>query len=160
MAGQFESLLEPFIIILTVPMALIGVIWSLFITGTTISVTSLIGVVLLAGIVVNNGIVLIDYANRLRAEGMDIINAIVTSGVTRFRPILMTALTTILALAPLALGLGEGSEMWAPMAISVMGGLTVATALTLFVIPCLYVVLGSHKRFAKYARNFQSGDEK
>ncbi len=159
MAGQFESLLEPFIIILTIPMALIGVIWTLFITGTTISVTSLIGIVLLAGIVVNNGIVLIDYANRLRADGMDIVNAIVTSGVTRFRPILMTALTTILALAPLALGLGEGSEMWAPMAISVMGGLTVATALTLFLVPCLYVVLGSHKRFAKYARKFKTDDK-
>jgi len=155
MAGQFESLLEPFIIILTVPMALIGVVWTLLLTGTTISVTSLIGMVLLAGIVVNNGIVFIDYANRMRSEGLDVYEAIIKSGTTRFRPILMTALTTILALTPLALALGEGSEMWAPMAKSVMGGLTVATVLTLFVIPCLYVVFGTHKRFARFSKKFE-----
>jgi len=148
MASQFESLLEPFIIIFTVPMAIIGVIIGLFITGTPLSVMSLIGVLMLAGIVVNNGIVMVDYANQtLCRKKTSLEDAIVEASTTRLRPILMTALTTILAMTPLALGIGEGAESWAPMAITVIFGLAAATVLTLIVEPCVYVVLG--KRIAK-----------
>ncbi|MCK5133908.1 MAG: efflux RND transporter permease subunit [Candidatus Sabulitectum sp.] len=148
MASQFESLLEPFIIIFTVPMAIIGVLIGLFITGTPLSVMSLIGVLMLAGIVVNNGIVMIDYANQvLRRKKTNLEDAIVEAATTRLRPILMTALTTMLAMTPLALGIGEGAETWAPMAITVIFGLAAATILTLIVEPCIYVVMGS--RIAK-----------
>ncbi len=143
MASQFESLLEPFIIIFTVPMAIIGVLVGLFITGTPISVMSLIGVLMLAGIVVNNGIVMVDYANQvLRRKKNNLEEAIVEAATTRLRPILMTALTTMLAMTPLALGIGEGAETWAPMAITVIFGLAAATVLTLLVEPCIYVVMG------------------
>ncbi len=143
MASQFESLLEPFIIIIEVPLALIGVIWTLFLTGTNMGLTALVGLLMLAGIVVNNGIVFIDYANQLkRKQGMSGAEAIVQAARKRMRPILMTAITTILALMPLALGATESSVMWAPMARTVAGGLAVATLLTLIVLPCLYVKLG------------------
>ena len=142
MASQFESLLEPFIIIVEVPLAMIGVIWTLFLTGTTMGLTALVGLLMLAGIVVNNGIVFVDYANQLRRkEGMSSRDAIVMAGRKRMRPILMTAITTILALMPLAIGATESSVMWAPMARTVAGGLAVATVLTLVVLPCLYVKL-------------------
>ena len=154
MAGQFESFLEPFIIIFTIPLALIGVVLSLLVTGTTLSVMSLVGVLMLAGIVVNNGIVMIDYANQLRRGGQQLEEAIVEASTTRMRPILMTALTTILAMVPLALEIGEGAESWSPMAISVIGGLTIATLLTLVVEPCIYVVLGRYKAF----RSRHNGD--
>lgn len=148
MASQFESLLEPFIIIFTVPMAIIGVLAGLFITGTPLSVMSLIGVLMLGGIVVNNGIVMVDYANQvLRKNRSGLEDAIVEAATTRLRPILMTALTTMLAMTPLALGIGEGAETWAPMATTVIFGLAAATTLTLVVEPCIYVVLG--KRIAK-----------
>ncbi|MBU0486387.1 MAG: efflux RND transporter permease subunit, partial [Bacteroidetes bacterium] len=140
MASQFESLLDPFIIIFTVPLAIIGAIWGLFLTGTTMSVTSLIGMVLLVGIVVNNGIVLIDYINQLREKhGHDLWVAILIGGKRRMRPILMTALTTILAMFPIALELGSGAELWVGMARAVIGGLTLATVLTLIVIPIIYL---------------------
>jgi len=142
MASQFESLLEPFIIIVEVPLAMIGVIWTLFLTGTTMGLTALVGLLMLAGIVVNNGIVFIDYANQLRRkEGLSPRDAIILAGRKRLRPILMTAITTILALMPLAVGATESSVMWAPMARTVAGGLAVATLLTLIVLPCLYVKL-------------------
>ncbi|PIE52240.1 acriflavin resistance protein [Candidatus Fermentibacteria bacterium] len=148
MASQFESLLEPFIIFFTVPMALIGVVLGLFITGTPVSVMSLIGVLMLAGIVVNNGIVMIDYANQiLRKEKTTLKDSIIRSSTTRLRPILMTALTTMLAMVPLAMGIGEGAESWAPMAVTVIFGLAAATVLTLIVEPCIYIVLGN--RIAK-----------
>jgi len=148
MASQFESLLEPFIIIFTVPMAIIGVLVGLFITGTPLSVMSLIGVLMLAGIVVNNGIVMVDYANQvLRRKRTSLEEAMVEAATTRLRPILMTALTTMLAMTPLALGIGEGAETWAPMAVTVIFGLAAATVLTLIVEPCIYVVMG--KRIAK-----------
>lgn len=148
MASQFESLLEPFIIIFTVPMAMIGVVLGLMATGTPLSVMSLIGVLMLAGIVVNNGIVMIDYANQtLCRKKTTLEDAIVEASTTRLRPILMTALTTMLAMVPLALGIGEGAESWAPMAITVIFGLAAATVLTLLVEPCIYVVMG--KRIAK-----------
>ncbi|HDP68342.1 MAG TPA: efflux RND transporter permease subunit [Candidatus Marinimicrobia bacterium] len=140
MASQFESLLDPFIIIFTVPLALMGAVWMLFITGTTMSVTALIGMILLVGIVVNNGIVLVDYINQLREkQGHDLWVAILIGGKRRMRPILMTAMTTIFSMIPLALELGSGSEMWVPMARSVIGGLTLATILTLILIPIIYL---------------------
>ena len=140
MAGQFESFLEPFIIIFTLPLAFIGVVLGLFVTSTSLSVMAIIGMLMLAGIVVNNGIVMVDYANQLRRSGKDIKSAIVEASTTRMRPILMTAATTILAMVPLALGIGEGAETWAPMAVTVIGGLFVATVLTLVVEPCIYVI--------------------
>jgi HAE1 family hydrophobic/amphiphilic exporter-1 len=138
MASQFESFLHPFVIMFTIPLALIGAVFALFITGSTISVVVLIGAILLAGIVVNNAIVLIDLINQLRAKGMAKIDAIMEGGRLRLRPILMTTLTTTLGLLPLALGFGEGAEIRSPMAITVIGGLTVSTALTLIVIPVVY----------------------
>jgi len=140
MASQFESLLDPFIIMFTVPLAFIGVIWAMLITGTTMSVTGLIGCVLLVGIVVNNGIVLVDYINQMREKhGMDLWVAILTSGKRRMRPVLMTALTTILGMLPLALNLGSGAEIWVPLARAVMGGMTFATIFTLILVPLIYL---------------------
>jgi HAE1 family hydrophobic/amphiphilic exporter-1 len=138
MASQFESLIHPFIIIFTLPLGLIGVVLALFATGKSISIVAMIGVVMLAGIVVNNGIVLIDAVNQLRQKGLARRNALVEAGLSRIRPILMTSLTTILGLLPMALGLGEGAELRAPLAITVIGGLSLATLLTLIVIPLVY----------------------
>jgi HAE1 family hydrophobic/amphiphilic exporter-1 len=148
MASQFESLMHPFIILFTIPLGLIGVVWALLLTGATLSVIVLIGMVMLAGIVVKNAIVLVDYVNRLRAAGMPREDAVVEAGRVRLRPILMTTLTTILGLVPMSLGLGEGAEIRQPMAITVIGGLTVSTLLTLIVIPTLYVVL-DRKRYGE-----------
>ncbi len=141
MASLFESFIAPFIIFLTIPLAVVGVVAVLFITGTSLSVIALIGVIMLAGIVVNNSIVLVDYINQLRERGFSMREAVFNGGQTRLRPILMTALTTILALIPLALGLGSGGESWAPMARTVIGGLTASTFLTLLVIPVIYTYL-------------------
>ncbi|RNC83708.1 MAG: efflux RND transporter permease subunit [Balneola sp.] len=141
MASQFESLLEPFIIFFTIPLALSGVLLVLWVTGTSISVTSMVGLILLSGIVVNNGIVMIDYIKILQARGKDRKEAIVTGATRRLRPILMTAFTTILSMVPLALELGEGSETWSPMARTVIGGLSMSTILMLFVVPCIYNVI-------------------
>ncbi len=142
MASQFESFLHPFVIIFSLPLGAIGVIGALALTGKTVNVVALIGSVMLAGIVVNNAIVLIDAVNRLRREhGMTKRDALIEAGIRRLRPILMTSATTIFGLLPMALGLGEGAELRAPLAITVIGGLTVATVLTLIVIPVLYSVL-------------------
>ncbi len=138
MASQFESLLHPFVIMFTLPMALAGVVLALLVTGTSVSVMVLIGLVVLAGIVVNNGIVLIDYTKQLRARGVSKVEALVQAGQVRLRPILMTTLTTVLGLLPMALGLGEGAEVRAPLAITLIGGLTMATVLTLVVLPAVY----------------------
>ncbi len=138
MASQFESFLHPFVIMFTIPLALIGAVFALLITGSTISVVVLIGAILLAGIVVNNAIVLVDLINQLRRRGMAKMEAIVEGGRLRLRPILMTTLTTTLGLLPLALGFGEGAEIRSPMAVTVIGGLTVSTLLTLIVIPVVY----------------------
>ncbi len=138
MASQFESLVQPFIIMFTIPFALIGVILTLLVTRTPISVVVFIGVIMLAGIVVNNAIVLIDYINQLRSRGLPKREAIKQAGQVRLRPILMTTLTTILGLLPMALGLGEGAEIRTPMAVTVIGGLLVGTLLTLVVIPTVY----------------------
>jgi HAE1 family hydrophobic/amphiphilic exporter-1 len=141
MASQFESYVDPFIILFTVPMSFIGVALALLVTGTPLSVMALIGMVMLVGIVVNNGIVLVDYINQLRERGRELFPAIIEAGQVRMRPVLMTALTTILAMLPLALGLGESGESWAPMARAVMGGLSVATILTLVVVPVIYAIV-------------------
>ena len=141
MASQFESLIHPFVILFTIPLALVGAVIALFITGTTVNIVAFIGVIMLAGIVVNNAIVLVDLINQLRAQGKDRYDAIVEAGAARLRPILMTSLTTALGLLPMALGFGEGSEVRTPMAITVIGGLVVSTVLTLIVIPVVYSLL-------------------
>jgi hydrophobic/amphiphilic exporter-1 (mainly G- bacteria), HAE1 family len=143
MASQFESLIEPFIIILTIPLAFSGVILTLFLTNTPVSVTSMVGLILLSGIVVNNGIVMIDYIKILQARGMARIDAVVTGAGRRLRPILITAATTILCMVPLALEIGSGSETWSPMARTVIGGLTMSTLLMLLVVPCLYLIVNT-----------------
>ncbi|MFA4907761.1 MAG: efflux RND transporter permease subunit, partial [archaeon] len=140
MASQFESLLDPFIIMFTIPLAMIGVVWAMLLTGTTMSVTGLIGGILLVGVVVNNGIVLVDYINQMREKhGMDLWVAILVSGKRRMRPVLMTALTTIFGMLPLALNLGSGAEIWVPLARAVIGGLTFATIFTLILVPLIYL---------------------
>ena len=146
MASQFESMVQPFLIMMTVPLALIGVILVLFATGTTVSIMVFIGLIILAGIVVNNAIVLIDYINTLQARGASKTEAIVDAGRARLRPILMTTLTTVLGLTPMALGLGEGAEIRTPMAITVIAGLSVSMLLTLIVIPILYFQFTSERR--------------
>ncbi len=157
LASQFESLLHPFIIMFTVPMAVIGVLVGLFATGYNFSVPSLIGIIMLAGIVVNNAIVLVDYINTLRQRGLSMREAILEAGPVRMRPIMMTALTTILGLLPLALGIGEGSEVQAPMAVVVIGGLLCATILTLYVVPILYSLFeGMKYRFMKILNKSES----
>ncbi len=141
MASQFESLIHPFVILFTIPLALVGAVLALFLTGTTINIVAFIGVIMLAGIVVNNAIVLVDLINQLRAQGKERIEAIMEAGEARLRPILMTSLTTALGLLPMAMGFGEGSEVRTPMAITVIGGLIVSTMLTLVVIPVVYSLL-------------------
>jgi HAE1 family hydrophobic/amphiphilic exporter-1 len=141
MASQFESLMHPFVILLTIPLAITGAIWALWLTGTTVNVVAYIGLIMLAGIVVNQSIVLIDAVNQARERGLSKHDAIVEAGRLRLRPILITKLTTSLGLLPMALGLGEGAEVRAPMAITVIGGVLLTTFLTLLVIPVVYSVL-------------------
>ncbi len=151
MAAQYESLLHPFVIMFTLPLCFIGVAWTLFLTGTTLSVNSMIGVIVLVGIVVNNAILLVDYTNVLRGRGFDLEDAVVTATRTRTRPILMTALTTMLGMFPMALGLGEGSELNYPLARAVVGGLGAATFLTLVIIPVIYASLEKARETRKKA---------
>ncbi len=141
MASQFESLLHPFIIIFTIPLALIGVIIFLFLFNIPVSVVVFLGGIMLAGIVVNNAIILVDYINKLRARGLEKMEAILTAGKVRLRPIIMTTSTTALGLLPMAVGMGDGAEIRAPMAITVIIGLLTSTVLTLIVIPTVYSVL-------------------
>lgn len=145
MVAQFQSLLSPFIIMFTIPLAFTGGFCALFLTGYEVSVIAMIGFVMLAGIIVNNGIVLVDFINQLRREGFSKRDAIVEASKSRLRPILMTALTTILSMLPMAFGMGEGSEMMQPMAITMSGGLIYGTLLTLFVVPCIYDIFNSNK---------------
>lgn len=139
MASQFQSLADPFIIMFSVPLGLVGVVWALFLTNTDLSVTSFEGVIVMVGIVVSNGILLVDYINRLRKRGVELHEAVTLGGRTRLRPILMTSLATVIGLLPMAFGLG-GDRSQAPLAIAVIGGLTVSTFLTLIFIPTLYTV--------------------
>jgi HAE1 family hydrophobic/amphiphilic exporter-1 len=138
MASQFESLIHPLVILFSIPLALIGLIITLVVTDTSISIVVLIGAILLAGIVVNNAIILVDYTNQLRREGIPKLEALKRAGQVRLRPILMTTATTVLGLFPMALGLGEGSELRSPMALTVIGGLVASTFLTLLIIPAVY----------------------
>lgn len=141
MVAQFQSLLSPFIVLFTIPLAFTGGFLGLLVTNFEISMISMLGFLMLAGIVVNNGIVFVDYVNQLRLEGMNKKKALIIAGRTRIRPILMTALTTILGLSTLALGIGTGADMIQPMAIVTIGGLSYATILTLFVVPIMYDIL-------------------
>jgi HAE1 family hydrophobic/amphiphilic exporter-1 len=145
MASQFESLLHPFVILFSIPLAAVGVALALWLTDTRLSVIVFIGIIMLAGIVVNNAIVLVDLINQLRERGMDRINAIQEAARLRLRPIMMTTLTTVLGLLPMAMGLGEGSEMRTPMAVTVIGGLLTSTVLTLVVVPVMYLLLDRRK---------------
>jgi HAE1 family hydrophobic/amphiphilic exporter-1 len=141
MAGLYESLRDPFVVMFAIPLSSIGVLAMLFFTGTTFNIQTWIGVLMLGGIVVNNAILLVDTTNLLRRrDGLPLREAVTTAGRRRLRPVLMTSLTTIVGLLPLALGLGEGGEMQAPLARTVIGGLTSSTLITLLFIPCLYLL--------------------
>ena len=145
MATQFESLTDPFIIMFTIPFAVSGVFIALWLTDTPLSLIALIGAIMLVGIVTKNGIVLVDYMNLLVERGAKLNDAVIAGGKSRLRPVLMTSLTTILGMVPMSLGLGEGSEIWQPMGIAVVGGLLVSTLLTLFIVPSLYAMLEGRK---------------
>ena len=138
MVAQFQSFTSPFIIMFTIPLAFTGGFFALFFTGHEIGVVSMLGFIMLAGLIVNNGIVLIDYINQARKEGVSKKEAIVDAGKTRLRPILMTAMTTIISMMTMAMGIGSGSEMMQPMAITMIGGMVYGTLLTLVVVPCIY----------------------
>jgi hydrophobe/amphiphile efflux-1 (HAE1) family protein len=146
MASQFQSLIDPFIIMFTVPFGVVGVLWALFLTGTTLSVTSFQGIIVMVGVVVSNGILLVDYTNHLRMKGEDLHRAVIDGGRTRLKPILMTSIATVLGLIPMAMGLG-GEKTQAPLAIAVIGGLSLSTLLTLFFVPTLYTIF--EERFRK-----------
>jgi HAE1 family hydrophobic/amphiphilic exporter-1 len=141
MAGQFEDFKDPFIIMFSVPFAFVGVIWALVLTGTALNVITFIGIIMLMGIVVKNAIVFIDYTRQLKGRGMSLYDAIVTGGKTRLRPVLMTSLTTIFGMLPLALSRGEGSEIWNALGITVIGGLLVSGIVTLILVPILYYIV-------------------
>ena len=141
MVAQFQSLKSPFIVMFTIPLAFTGGFIGLLVFNLEISVVSLVGFVMLTGIIVNNGIVLVDYINQLRLEGKDRLESIVEAGTTRMRPILMTSLTTILGLVDMALTRSPGTSLMRPIAIVCIGGLLYATLMTLFVIPCIYDML-------------------
>jgi len=155
MASQFESLTYPFIIMFSILFGLSGVVLALALTGGTLNMMSLIGIIMLIGIVVKNGIVLVDYINLNRERNMGVIRSVVTGGKSRLRPVIMTSLTTILGMLPLALSSSEGSEMWKPMAITIIGGLTVSTIMTLLVVPTLYTIfagIGIKRKYHKLAK--------
>lgn len=145
MAGQFESLRYPFIIMFSIPFALTGVLIALFITGGTINMMSAIGSIMLIGIVVKNGIVLVDYINLNRERGMGITTAVINGGKSRLRPVIMTTATTVLGMIPMAIGFGEGAELWQPMGVVIVGGLTFSTLITLIIIPTLYSAFASRE---------------
>ena len=141
MATQFESLKFPFIIMFTIPFAFTGVFLALWMTSTPLSLIAMIGAIMWVGIVTKNGIVMVDYMNLLIERGSGVFDAVIAGGKSRLRPVLMTSFTTVLGMLPLAIGTGSGSETWQPMGISVIGGLTFSTILTLFVVPVLYSIL-------------------
>lgn len=162
MASQFESFSKPFIIMMSVPFAITGVILALLITGTSLNLIGAIGVVLLVGIVVKNGIVLVDYINLMRDRGNELNEAIALSGQSRLRPVLMTAVTTVLGMIPMTLSTSEGSETWVPMGIVVIGGLVVSTLVTLIVVPTLYAVMsrrGERNKEEKLRKSFTFFDK-
>ncbi|MDD5066520.1 MAG: efflux RND transporter permease subunit, partial [bacterium] len=146
MAAQFESFIDPFIIMFSVPFAITGVFWALFLTGVTLNIYSFIGIIMLVGIVVNNAIILIDVINQLRrTEGYDLTEAILTGCSMRLRPIMMTTITTLLGVLPMALSRGEGAEQWVPLGVSLFGGLLVSTLITLILVPAIYYIFERRK---------------
>jgi HAE1 family hydrophobic/amphiphilic exporter-1 len=160
MAAQFESFSHPFSIMFTMPLAFVGVIWAFLLTGTTLSVPTFLGVIMLAGIVVNNGIVLVDYVNQLRRQGMDIISAALEGSATRLRPVLITSLTTMGAMVPMAISTKEGGETMAPLALTIIGGLGAATVFTLVVVPVVYTLVdAASARIARFWLRLLHGEE-
>ena len=163
MAAQFESLTDPFVIMFSIPFAITGIILGLSITGTPLGVMALIGVIMLMGIVVKNGIVLIDYTILCRERGMSVITAVNTAGKSRLRPVLMTTLTTVLGMIPMATGTGEGSEMWKSMGMTVAWGLSASTLITLIIVPVVYCVFagnGVYFKRRKMARLYRKNKNK
>ena len=144
MASQFESYSRPFVIMFSVPFAITGAALALWITGTDLSMIAALGLVLLVGIIVKNGIVLVDFINLMRDRGLELNEAIAVAGKSRLKPVLMTATTTILGMFPMALGIGEGSEIWSPMGITIIGGMLVSTAITMVLIPVMYGLVARH----------------
>ncbi len=145
MAGEFEDLMDPFIIMFSVPFAFVGVIWAFALTATPLNVITFIGIIMLMGIVVKNAIVLVDYTKQLSESGMKLFDAVVTGGKTRLRPVLMTTLTTIFGMMPLALSRGEGSEIWNALGITVIGGLLISGLVTLVLVPLIYFLVHSRR---------------
>jgi multidrug efflux pump subunit AcrB len=145
LVAQFKSFVDPLLILLAVPTGITGVLIILFATGTTLNVQSLMGVIMMVGIVVSNSILIVDFAHRLKEQGMDVREAVITSCRIRLRPILMTSLATVIGLIPLALKLGTGSEAYAPLARAIVGGLTVSVALTVFLVPAAYLMVYRNK---------------
>ena len=152
MASQFESLRYPFIVMFSMPLAITGAIFGLLITGNTITMPAMMGFVMLVGMVVNNGIVLVDYTNQLMERGMNCYDALTSAGPRRLRPILMTTLTTVLGMVPMALATSEGSEMMQALSIGVIFGLTLSTVVTLVFIPVLYMWMNERRRKANAKR--------
>ncbi len=140
MASQFESIIDPFVVMFAIPFSLIGVIWALFLTGSTLSIISFIGLIMVVGIGVETGIVLVSFIKQLRKQGVELHQAVMEAGKLRLRPVLMTTLTTVFGLIPMALSRGEGSEIWVPLGFSILGGLVVSFFFTLFFIPVLYTI--------------------
>jgi len=153
LASQFKSLLDPLVIMFSVPLGVSGVFAMLWATNTALSVNSYMGIIMMVGIVVSNGVLLVDFANVLRERGVELFDATVQAAKTRLKPILMTTIATVVGLVPMALGIGEGSETNLPLARAVIGGLTVSTVFTLFLIPCLYTLL---ERFTRRERAIES----
>jgi len=145
MASQFESFIHPFTILLTIPLAGVGAVWAFFILGIPLNIMAYIGIIMLAGIAVNDSIILVDAINQFKAAGKNLRESIISAGENRIRPIIMTSITTILALLPLTIGFGESAALRSPMAIAVIAGLITSTTLTLIVIPCVYYVFESVK---------------
>jgi len=145
MVAQFQSMRSPLIVMFTIPLAFTGGLLALLITGKEVSIIAMIGLIMLVGIIVNNGIVLVDYTNQLRAMGLRKKEAIIEAGATRMRPVLMTSLTTILGLVIMAVGKTAGTDMMQPLALTCIGGLFYATALTLFVVPVMYDILNGEE---------------
>ena len=159
MVAQFQSLLSPFIIMFTIPLAFTGGLLALFFTGSEVSVIAMIGFVMLAGIIVNNGIVLVDYINQLRDSGMDRREAIMEAGRTRLRPIVMTALTTIMGLSIMVFSQGMGADMTRPLALVTIGGLIYGTFLTLYVVPCIYDLFARRRKAPVEINETDGGEE-
>jgi HAE1 family hydrophobic/amphiphilic exporter-1 len=149
MAAEFESLIHPFTIMFSIPLCIIGIVFGLLISGWALSIPAFLGIIMVVGIAVSNGILLVDYINKLRQRGKNVTDAILEAGPRRLRPIIMTATATILGMLPIALGIGSGSEIEAPLAVSAIGGLTTSTLLTLILVPVLYSLFDNMRNKTK-----------